>query len=85
MVSRKYRVPAHDLEQRPEDDVGVVLPFGLLLPAGLPREVRLEVLSGAQEDLGVLPRYSLQRTVFSPVCIRQSTDDNWSAVLKVVF
>ena len=51
-------LPAHDVEQRPEDGVRVVV-GQLLLPAGLPREVRLVLLAGPQNYLGVLPRPSL--------------------------
>ena len=50
--------PAHDLEQRPEDGVRVVVGH-LLLPPRLSREVRLVLLAGPQNNLGVLSRPSL--------------------------
>ena len=55
---RRCSIPAHDLEERPEDGVGVVVGH-LLLPSGLPREVRLVLLAGPQNYLGVLSRPTL--------------------------
>ena len=50
--------PAHDLEERPEDGIRVVV-GQLLPPPRLYREVRLVLLAGPQNYLGVLSRPTL--------------------------
>ena len=55
---RPSSIPAHDLEERPEDGIRVVV-GQLLPPPRLSREVRLVLLAGPQNYLGVLSRPTL--------------------------